>query len=124
MSRTTSLAISLLAMAILTVPTIAGVDDQPGQTAAEAAAARAWNHIDDVRLATARYHDLSAAIEDGFNPFSVDGDPEPTCFDGPGGGMGVHYVRGVDDVNTCIKSHVDNATGLIIIGWSAEIHGA
>jgi hypothetical protein len=40
-------------------------------------------------------------VDDGFTPFSLDpNDPDtPTCFDhGDMGGMGVHYVKGIDDV--------------------------
>lgn len=39
-----------------------------------------------VRAATARYHDLSTAIADGYGLF-------PGCFSNPAGGMGVHYVK-------------------------------
>lgn len=92
-----SLFFSMLALPVLAVPAMGGVDDYPGQTANETAAARAWHDMDDVRLETARYHDLSIAIEDGFVPFALDGGEQPTCFDGPDGGMGVHYVRNVDE---------------------------
>ncbi|MEO6572139.1 MAG: hypothetical protein ABIO83_11405 [Ilumatobacteraceae bacterium] len=54
-----------------------------------------------VRQATARYHRLDAALEAGFRPFSIDpADPDhPTCFDnGTLGGMGVHYVKGIDGI--------------------------
>jgi hypothetical protein len=58
---------------------------------------RAWTQLDDLRVATARYHDVSAAIADGFPPFSTSGGTAPTCFDHPGqGGMGVHYVHDID----------------------------
>lgn len=57
---------------------------------------RNWTLIDDARLAAAKYHDLSVAIADGFAPFALDGGTVPTCFDSEKGGMGVHYVKGVD----------------------------
>ena len=68
-----SVCVSMLAIPIVIFPVAAGVDDHPGQTAAETAAARAWDGVDDVRLATARYHDVGVAIEDGFVPFALDG---------------------------------------------------
>jgi hypothetical protein len=59
---------------------------------------RAWTQLDDLRAATAKYHDVAAAIADGFAPFSTTGGTTPTCFDHPGdGGMGVHYVHAIDD---------------------------
>ncbi len=58
---------------------------------------RAWTELDDVRLATGAYHSLDAAIADGFAPFGLD-DPEvATCFENEAGGMGIHYVRNIDD---------------------------
>ncbi len=36
-----------------------------------------------VRAATAKYHDLSVAIADGYGLF-------PGCFSNPAGGMGIH----------------------------------
>ncbi|MGZ8755391.1 MAG: hypothetical protein ACXW15_09405 [Acidimicrobiia bacterium] len=57
---------------------------------------------------TAKYHRVGRAINDGFLPFAI---PEEaggtlltirgekiTCFDSPDGGMGVHYVRNIDEV--------------------------
>jgi hypothetical protein len=58
---------------------------------------RAWTELDDVRLATGAYHSLDAAMADGFAPFGLD-DPEvATCFENEAGGMGIHYVRNIDD---------------------------
>ena len=58
--------------------------------------------------ATARYHRLPKALHDGFAPFAIPmevggtllsiGGQDITCFDSPDGGMGVHYVRNIDDV--------------------------
>ena len=59
---------------------------------------RAWTQLDGLRVATAPYHDLQAALDAGFTAFSVDGGTAPTCFDHDGMGMGVHYVRHIDDV--------------------------
>jgi hypothetical protein len=43
-----------------------------------------------VRAATARFHDVEAAVADGRELLDV-------CFDSPDGGMGVHYLKGVGD---------------------------
>jgi hypothetical protein len=67
-------------------------------TLAKPADDRAWTQLDDLRVVTAPYHDLQAALSAGFKPFSVDGGTTPTCFDHMGMGMGIHYVRHVDDV--------------------------
>ncbi len=62
-----------------------------------AAQDRSWTALDDVRLATGAYHSLDAAVADGFVPFGLE-DPEvATCFENEAGGMGVHYVRNIDD---------------------------
>jgi hypothetical protein len=58
---------------------------------------RAWNEVDDVRVATGAYHSLEAALEAGFVPFDLEGGDNATCFDSEDGGMGVHYVRNIDD---------------------------
>ncbi|MGI9641607.1 MAG: hypothetical protein ACR2N9_02370 [Acidimicrobiia bacterium] len=59
-----------------------------------------WRELNQVRRATAEYHSLQRALADGFGAFSLDPDnPDvPTCFDSDAGGMGVHYVKGIDDV--------------------------
>lgn len=45
-----------------------------------------------VRAATAEYHSVAAAEADGYTLLDV-------CFDDPDkGGMGYHYVKGIDDV--------------------------
>jgi hypothetical protein len=57
-------------------------------------------------VATARYHSFDKALRDGFEAFAipveVGGSPttlpgNPSCFDNATGGMGVHYVKGIDD---------------------------
>ena len=59
-----------------------------------------WTQLREVNRATAKYHSLRTARADGFAAFSLDPDnPDvPTCFDSPDGGMGVHFVRHIDDV--------------------------
>jgi len=59
-----------------------------------------WGELREVKRVTAKYHSLRTAQRDGFAAFSLDPDnPDvPTCFDSPDGGMGVHYVRHIDDV--------------------------
>lgn len=54
--------------------------------------------LDAVRRATAAYHWLPLALDEGFVPFSLEGTDTPTCFESEAGGMGVHYVRNIDDV--------------------------
>ena len=54
--------------------------------------------LDEVRQITAEYHWLPNALDDGFVPFSLEGTDVPTCFANEAGGMGVHYVRNVDEV--------------------------
>lgn len=66
--------------------------------------------IKDIRHVTARYHSVHRALRDGYAAFAippaVGGTPtsgrglpgDPTCFDNPSGGMGVHYVKGIDGV--------------------------
>jgi hypothetical protein len=82
-------AATALALALAATPSLA---------LAQADTSRAWTGLDDVRAATGAYHSLERAIEDGFTPFSIDGGLQATCFDGAGGGMGIHYVRGIDDL--------------------------
>jgi hypothetical protein len=59
-----------------------------------------WEQLREVKRATAGYHSVRTARADGFAAFSLDPDtPDvPTCFDSTDGGMGVHYVRHIDDV--------------------------
>ncbi len=61
-----------------------------------------------LRRATAANRELSNALHDGYSAFAippdVGGTPtaglglvgDPTCFDNAAGGMGVHYVKGID----------------------------
>ncbi|HEX4868657.1 MAG TPA: hypothetical protein VFV32_13690 [Acidimicrobiales bacterium] len=42
-----------------------------------------------VRAAMARYHDVDEAVADGYELLDV-------CFDSAAGGMGYHYLKGVD----------------------------
>lgn len=63
-----------------------------------------------LRKATAPYHRISNALADGYTAFSIPpsigGTPtaglglpgDPSCFDNPAGGMGVHYVKGIDGI--------------------------
>jgi hypothetical protein len=44
-----------------------------------------------VRAATARFHDVEVA--DGPGGYDL----LDRCFDGPDGGMGIHYLKGVDE---------------------------
>jgi hypothetical protein len=94
--RRLALAVALAGLVGLALPA--------GGTLETAAAAHArptqWGELRQVQRVTARYHSLRAAQRDGFAAFSLDPkNPDvPTCFDSPDGGMGVHYVRHIDDV--------------------------
>jgi len=81
-SRRVTLLAALTALSmVLAVPAMAGQSE-----------------LTTARHASAKYHDLSKALDGGFVPFSIDPAEEITCFDGPSGGMGVHYVRNIDAV--------------------------
>lgn len=74
-----------------------------GATAAVAKEAPLGSDLAKLRAATAQFHRIDAALDAGYETFKIDdstvglGLPgDPTCFDNPAGGMGVHYVRGID----------------------------
>jgi len=66
-----------------------------------------WPELSDAARVSARYHSVERAKDDGYVPFAIPqevggtlltiGGDEITCFDSDHGGMGVHYVRNVDD---------------------------
>lgn len=96
MRKTTVTVITALALMLGAVPAQAGGGGGgPQSDLAEAAAV------------SARYHRVATAIGDGFVPFAIPEDvggtlltiqgDDITCFDSPSGGMGVHYVRNIDD---------------------------
>lgn len=89
MRRSAAAVVTMLAILSAAVP--AGALAQVGPD-------RGWTELDDIRVATGGYHALSNAIADGYAPFALDGGDTPTCFDHEGGGMGVHYVKGIDAV--------------------------
>lgn len=88
MRRATLAAGAALTLALLPAATTASDETDP----------EIATGLDEVRAATAAYHWLPHALEAGFAPFSLEGTDIPTCFESDSGGMGVHYVRGVDDV--------------------------
>ncbi len=55
-----------------------------------AMAERGGRHIQDLRDATATYHDFDQAVAEGFTV--VQDQAGLTCIDDPAGGMGTHYV--------------------------------
>jgi hypothetical protein len=91
-----ALAVALAGLVGLALPaggmrdTAAAAHERPTQ----------WAELREVKRVTARYHSLRTAQRDGFAAFSLDPNNPgvPTCFDSPDGGMGVHYVRHIDDV--------------------------
>ena len=84
MRKIAALTLTAAALVLTAVPALAQDD-------------RAWNELDDVRQATGAYHSLDAALADGFAPFGLEDPAVATCFDNEAGGMGVHYVRNIDD---------------------------
>ena len=84
MKRTSVAVVTMLAVLLAAAPV--------------AAQAQTDTELDDVRRVTAAYHWLPMATDAGYVPFALDGGDVPSCFDSEGGGMGVHYVRNVDDV--------------------------
>ena len=102
MNRTkiASVPIAVLLLGATAIAAQAGVDtiiDKPITAPEPFAADIGQRGLDDVRAITAEYHWLPNALEAGFVPFSLEGTDEPTCFESQAGGMGVHYVRNVDD---------------------------
>lgn len=75
-----------LAMMLVTVLSVSAQDDHDVEAETMDAELQALLH--DVRMETARYHDLEVAIEAGYGKFLE-------CFrHGEGQGMGQHYVNG------------------------------
>jgi len=97
--RTTVAAMVALIMVFGATPALA----HGGHTGSEAR-----SDLAKAAKETAKYHRVGRAINDGFAPFAIPeevggtlltiGGEDITCFDSPDGGMGVHYVRNIDDV--------------------------
>jgi len=97
--RTTLTALVALIMVLGAMPALA----HGGDTGSEAR-----SQLAKAAKVTAKYHRVGRAINDGFAPFAIPEDvggtllnirgEDITCFDNPDGGMGVHYVRNIDDV--------------------------
>jgi hypothetical protein len=97
--RTTLTALVALIMVLGAMPALA----HGGDTGSEAR-----SQLAKAAKVTAKYHRVGRAINDGFAPFAIPEDvggtllnirgEDITCFDSPDGGMGVHYVRNIDDV--------------------------
>ncbi len=96
MRRTILLAVVAVAMVVAAAPALA--DDYSKSDLNR--------DLAELRAATAGYHRLGVALDDGYGAFaippSVGGTPamgfpgDPTCFDNASGGMGVHYVDGAN----------------------------
>lgn len=69
-------AVSVLAIAVTGTPS--GADAPIDRSA-----------LTDVRRATTQFHDVSAATQAGYALLD-------RCFDSPTGGMGIHYLKGID----------------------------
>ena len=92
--RAAAVTIMTIALAMTPLAAYAGVDPIGAPQNANSPSPT----LDLVRQATAAYHSLPNALDAGFVPFALDGSSTPTCFDSDRGGMGVHYVRNVDDI--------------------------
>lgn len=65
------------------------------------------HQLEKVEKITSRFHSLTKAKKAGFTAFAIPEEvggtlleirgEEITCFDSPTGGMGVHYVRNIDE---------------------------
>ena len=69
-----------------------------------------------VRQATAKYHDVNAALADGFVP-------TPACVASPDGGMGIHYINpprlmdpAINLLEPEILLYVESGNGLKLLG--------
>ena len=89
-----------LAVALVATPALGGVDTGIGfsQVQTQVEPQGGSDGLEEVRAATSQFLEPSDAIDAGFVPFALDGSATPTCFDSDSGGMGVHYVRNVDDI--------------------------
>jgi hypothetical protein len=103
-----------LASLAITAMTVLGIVSTAAATSGHDPEAHHANHqtldrqLDRLRHATARYRHVSRALRDGHTAFAIPAQPgatpttglglvgDPTCFDDPSGGMGVHYVKGID----------------------------
>jgi len=95
MRRSTAAAVTIMTIALAMTPLAAHAGVDPIGTPQNANSRSGTLGL--VRQATAAYHSLPNAVDAGFVPFALDGSSTPTCFDSASGGMGVHYVRNVDD---------------------------
>jgi hypothetical protein len=111
MRKNAAITTAAIALALTAVPTLAQND-------------RDWSALDDVRVATGAYHSLDSAIADGFVPFDLEGGDNATCFDNEAGGMGIHYVRNIDDTVSATDPEAmvyeitpDGATRLVAVEY-------
>jgi hypothetical protein len=72
--RTIAAVIGVVALSSVALPTLAGPSRPAGPELAQ------------IRAATARYHDVQVALDDGYIPVSP-------CEQSPEGAMGVHYLH-------------------------------
>ena len=73
-------------------------------------------NLAQLRRATAKYHDVNAALADGFVP-------TPNCVQSPDGGMGIHYINparlmdpAINLLEPEILLYVDSGNGLKLLG--------
>lgn len=97
-----------LVAAVLVFAAATPVWGHGGAPTSDAPDSMAMEQLDQVERITKRYQTAGQAKRAGFVPFAIPeeiggtlveirGD-EVTCFDSPDGGMGVHYVRNIDDL--------------------------
>jgi hypothetical protein len=104
--------LSLLLVTLLLATTVAAVAAAPGTTEPGA-----LQDLAAVRQATVGYHDLSAALADGYAPATG-------CVEEPGlGAMGIHYLnptlvgdQAVDLLDPEVLLYIPSANGLRLVG--------
>ena len=101
-----------LCIAVLLVVIVAGI----AYAATGVSDPAVLRQLAQVRRATAKYHDINAALADGFIP-------TPHCIESPDGVMGIHYInidRLMDpEVNILepeILLYVESGAGLKLVG--------
>jgi hypothetical protein len=99
-TRITIATVAALAVTGIAAPALAGDGGDRGGSGVR-------RDLSDAVRASAKYHRVATAQDDGFVAFAIPeevggtlltiGGDAITCFDSDEGGMGVHYVRNIDD---------------------------
>ena len=105
------IVVSFIVAALLLV-TLAGIADAATGTTDP----QVLRDLARVRRATAKYHDVNAALADGFIR-------TPVCVESPDGGMGIHFIhpaRLMDPAENIIEPevllYIESGNGLKLLG--------